>query len=116
LFPVNLADLLLRHSEADHRRETIAFDKRRQGGLERMAIFVVWRNLIKWRRENQPGETAAMAAGVVQRRWRWSEVFARRRFPRRAELPGSWWSYYWRRVKTAALGERQTENLLKFAF
>jgi hypothetical protein len=33
LFPVNLADLLLRHSSANHKRETIAFSKRRQGAM-----------------------------------------------------------------------------------
>ena len=116
LFPVNLADLLLRHSGADHRRETIAYDKRRQGGLERLAVFAVWRNTIKWRRENHPGETAAMTAGVAKRRLRWAEVFARRQFPRERELPGPWWDYYWRRVKTLALGVRQTENRAVFAF
>jgi hypothetical protein len=116
LFPVNLADLLVRHSGADHRRETIAYDKRRQGGLERLALFAVWRNAIKWRRENHPGETAAMKAGMATRRLRWAEVFAHRRFPREHELPGSWWNYYWRRVKTAALGDRQTENDARFAF
>jgi hypothetical protein len=116
LFPINLADLLLRHSGADHRRETIAYDKRRQGGLERLAIFTVWRNAIKWRRENHPGETAAMKAGMATRPLRWAEVFACRRFPREQELPGSWWNNYWRRVKTAALGDRQTENNARFAF
>jgi len=116
LFPVNLADLLLRHCQADHRRETIAFDKRRQGGLERLAIFAVWRNAIKWRRENDPGETAAMRAGILTRRWSWRDLFCRRRFPRESELPGAWWDYYWRRVKTAALGEQQTENRARFAF
>jgi hypothetical protein len=116
LFPVNLADLLLRHCGADHRRETIAYDKRRQGGLERLALFTVWRNAIKWRRENHPGETAAMKAGITTHRLRWAEVFSRRRFPRQRELPGSWWSYYWRQVKTLALGDRQTENTARFAF
>jgi hypothetical protein len=116
LFSVNLADLLLRHCEADHRRETIAFDKRRQGGLERAAIFAVWRNAIKWRRENRPGETAAMRAGILDRPLSWREVFRNRMFPRERELPGVWWDYYWRRVKTAALGERQTENRAGFAF
>jgi hypothetical protein len=116
MFPCNLADLLLRHCGADHRRETIAYDKRRQGGLERLAIFTVWRNAIKWRRENHPGETAAMKAGMAKRRLQWADVFACRRFPREHELPGSWWNYYWRQVKTAALGDRQTENNAHFAF
>jgi hypothetical protein len=41
LFPVNLADLLLRHSSVNHKRETLAFSKRRQGALYRVAIWVV---------------------------------------------------------------------------
>ncbi|HEB90003.1 MAG TPA: IS1 family transposase, partial [Deltaproteobacteria bacterium] len=44
LFPVNLADLLLRHSSANHKRETLAFSKRRQAALYQAAIWVVWRN------------------------------------------------------------------------
>ena len=116
LFAVNLTDLLLRHSQAAHRRETIAFCKRRQGALERLAVLTVWRNLIKWRREKAPGETAAMAAGVCAQPWSWEKVFADRQFPRRELLPGPWWEYYWRRVRTAALGDAQTEHRLRYAF
>jgi hypothetical protein len=116
LFPVNLADLLLRHGQANHRRETIAFSKRRQAALERLAIFTVWRNAIKSRREKAPGETAAMAAGILSRALDWEDVFAARAAPRREELPGSWWSYYWGRVRTAVFGERQREHRLKYAF
>ena len=47
LFPVNLADLLIRHCGSHHKRETIAFSKRLQSGCGRMAIFAVWRNLMK---------------------------------------------------------------------
>ncbi|MBD3236407.1 MAG: hypothetical protein GF330_06875, partial [Candidatus Eisenbacteria bacterium] len=39
LHPVNLADLLLRHGNANHRRETIAFSKRRVASHERLAVF-----------------------------------------------------------------------------
>jgi hypothetical protein len=39
LFPVNLLDLLTRHCGANHKRETIAFSKRRQGAAERLAIL-----------------------------------------------------------------------------
>jgi hypothetical protein len=53
LFPVNLADLLLRHCSANHKRETIAFSKRRQGVLYRAAIWVVWKNYIKSLSENR---------------------------------------------------------------
>jgi transposase-like protein len=116
LFPVNLTDLLLRHGQANHRRETIAFSKRRQAAIERLAVFTVWRNAIKSRREKLPGETAAMAAGLLDRPWSWTRVFRTRKFPRREDLPGLWWSYYWRRIKTAALGSGQSEHRLKYAF
>ena len=116
LFAVNLADLLLRHCGADHRRETIAFGKRRQAGMERIAVFAVWRNTIKRRRENGPPETAAMRAGILDHRWSWRDVFARRLFPRRCELTKVWWDYYHRLVKTPVLGPNQTENRAKFAF
>ena len=116
LFAVNLADLLLRHCGANHRRETIAYSKRRQGAIERAAIFTVWRNWIKLRREKKPEETAAMAAGLSPGRLRWSEVLCRRLFPREERLVGPWSDYYWHRIKTAALGERQTSHCLKYAF
>lgn len=116
LFPANLADLLLRHGQAAHRRETIAFSKRRQGAIERLAVFTVWRNCIKDRREKGPGPTAAMEAGILMRRLRWRNVFRRRLFPRREGLPGPWWSYYWRQIRTAALGDRQTAHTLNYAF
>jgi hypothetical protein len=116
LFGVNLADLLLRHCGANHRRETIAFSKRRQAAIERLAVFTVWRNCIKSRREKQPGETAAMRAGILGRGVSWEQVFQRRLFPRRSLLPGVWWSYYWRRVRTPALGNRQSLHRLHFAF
>jgi hypothetical protein len=116
LFAVNLTDLLLRHGGANHRRETIAYSKRRQGMLERLAVFTVWRNAIKPQRERKPGVTAAMVAGILTRTLSWGEVFGHRRFPRERELPGVWWEYYWRRIKTAVLGHRQTENRARFAF
>ena len=116
LFPVNLTDLLLRHCGANHRRETIAFSKRVQGALERLAIFTVWRNAIKPRREKKPGETAAMAAGYLSGPLRWREVLRIRQFPRKSELPAPWWEYYWGRIHTAALGPRQRENRATYAF
>jgi hypothetical protein len=114
LFPVNLTDMLLRHGQAGHRRETIAFCKRRQGSLERAAIFLLWRNYIKQRRENHPGETAAMKAGVVDRAWSFGEIFRRRLFPRASLLPPPWRAYYGRRIKTAVLGADQTTHRLRY--
>ncbi|MEZ4649996.1 MAG: hypothetical protein R3E97_14645 [Candidatus Eisenbacteria bacterium] len=52
LFAVNLTDLLFRHSHANHRRETIAFSKRRMAAISRAQVFRVWRNWVKRRKEN----------------------------------------------------------------
>ena len=116
LFPVNLADLLLRHSSANHRRETIAFSKRRQAALERLAAFTVWRNYIKKRRENGPDESAAMWLGLADRLLGWQEVLRRRLFPEHADLPEPWGDYYWRKVKTAIFASQQTTHDCCYAF
>ena len=115
LFPVNLADLLLRHGNANHRRETIAFSKRRQAALERLAVFTVWRNFIKSRRENAPDESAAMRLGVVNRLLSWRDVLRRRLFPGHTELPHPCDRYYWRKVWTVVMGDRQTTHQCRYA-
>jgi len=116
LFPVNLADLLLRHGQANHRRETIAFSKRRQGAIERAALFLVWRNFVKSRQENRPGPTAAMLAGLAAIPLRWGEFVQRRLFPRAENLPGPTWEFYWARIKTAIYGTKQRTHELRHAF
>jgi transposase-like protein len=116
LFPVNLADLLLRHSNANHRRETIAFSKRRQAAIERLAVFCVWRNYVKRRREKGRRESAGMWLGLVERMLDWREILRRRLFPGPEDLPGPWADYYWRRVPTVALGSRQTRHVCRYAF
>ncbi len=87
LFPVNLADLLIRHTGANHKRETIAFSKRRQGALYRLAIWVVWRNYLKWRSERRRDATPAQMIGVVDRRLDLGDVLAWRLFPSQLALP-----------------------------
>lgn len=113
---MNLADLLLRHGQANHRRETIAFSKRRQGAIERAALFLLWRNDVKPRREKVGGETAAMAAGLATVPLGWEEFVRRRLFPRRRDLPGPTWSFYWAKVKTAIFGRGQREHRARYAF
>jgi hypothetical protein len=81
LFPANLADLLIRHTGANHKRETIAFSKRRQGALYRLAIWQVWRNYLKWRSERRREATPAQALGLVERRLTLEEVLGERLFP-----------------------------------
>jgi hypothetical protein len=116
LFPVNLADLLLRHGSANHRRETIAFSKRRQAALERAAVFTVWRNTIKRRRENGRMESAAMRLGLVDRLLSWRAILRKRLFPGHFDLPEPWGRYYWRRVRTVVFGDRQVTHECRHAF
>ena len=115
LFPVNLAELLLRHCHAAHRRETIAFAKRRQGAMERLASLTVWRNMIKRRREKGDAKTAAMLLGLSDRPLKWQDIFKRRLFPGRVSLPSPWRQYYWRLVQTLPLGDAQTRHRLRYA-
>ncbi len=115
LFPVNLVDLLVRHSNANHRRETIAFSKRRQAAMERAAVFTVWRNCVKRRSENGPRKSAAMWVGLLDRLLSWRQVLRRRLFPGHADLPRVWVDYYWRRVKTRIFGDRQTTHVCRYA-
>lgn len=89
LFPVNLADLLLRHSSANHKRETIAFSKRRQGAMYRAAIWVVWRNYVKSRSENKKNAPPAVLLRLIRSRYSIARILEHRLFPSQLEL-GSW--------------------------
>jgi hypothetical protein len=116
LFPVNLADLRIRHGQANHRRETIAFSKHLQAALERMALFMVWSNCVKRRSENHDETTAAMAVGVLKRRLGWKEILKRRLFPGRLKLGDRWQSYYERRVPSPIYGPRLARHECAYAF
>jgi hypothetical protein len=100
LFPINLLDLLFRHSGANHKRETIAFSKRRQSSNERMWAFLVWRNYIKSFSERHPGESPAMRLGITNRLLSVRDILARRRFPSLIDLPRRWAIHYWRLTPT----------------
>lgn len=84
MFAVDLLHKLLRHSQAHHRRETIAFGRKRASVIGRVALFAVWRNMIKLVTERRPTRlTPAMRLGLTSRPWTWAEVFAERLFERR---------------------------------
>jgi len=115
LWEVNLLDLLIRHCGANHKRETIAWSKRRQASGERLAVFLVWRNYMKGRREKQrESPTPAMARGMADRPFKVADVLAMRIFPSRVELPARWGEYYRREVRTRAL-PRQRRHDLQYA-
>lgn len=103
LFPVNRMDLLIRHGGANHKRETIAFSKRRQSALERIAVFAVWVNFQKSRREKAQDATPAQSLGLVVRKLTTEEILAARLFPSRIPLPARWRHYYEGRILTRAM-------------
>jgi hypothetical protein len=114
LWPINLLDLLIRHCGANHKRETIAHSKRRQSAVERLWVFLVWRNHLKWCSERRHDETPAMRLGIESRRQSVKRILERRLFPTRIELPERWARYYWRKIRTRVLRNNR-EHLLRFA-
>lgn len=114
LFPINLLDLLIRHSGANHKRETIAFAKRRQCAAERLWVFTVWRNFMKFFSEQRKDGSPAMRLGLTDHRWGTEEVLKERLFPERVELPPRWADYYWRKIKTRAF-KKNSEHQKRYA-
>ena len=100
LFSINHTDNLIRHSLAEHKRETIAFAKRRQCSAERMWVFAVWKNWIKSFSERKKDGSPAMRLGLTDHRWTVEEILKERIFPSRVDLPARWADYYWRRIRT----------------
>jgi transposase-like protein len=114
LFAINLLDLLIRHNGANHKRQTIAFSKRRQSAVERLAVLLVWRNYLKPFSERRRGATPAMRLGLLERPLEVSQLLARRRFATREPLPQRWASYYRRELVTRRI-PRCARLTLKFA-
>ena len=111
LFPVNLADLLLRHTGANHKRETIAFSKRRQGALYRAAIWLVWRNYVKSTSEKRRDDPPGVTLGLIPKRLRVEDVLRERRFPWRLELSPWLERCYYGRIPTRRIPHCRTHRL-----
>ena len=111
LFVINLLDLLIRHSGANHKRETIAFSKRRQSAADRLWLLVCWRNYVKSFSERKRDATPAMRAGVCSRRWSLRAILAERRFPSRIALPERWARYYWGLTPTRCIPRARAHTL-----
>jgi hypothetical protein len=103
LFAINLLDLLIRHSGANHKRETIAFSKRRQSAIERLWVLLAWRNYLKSFSERARDATPAMRLGLHDHRLTVEELLRHRLFPSRERLPERWQRYYWRQTPTRVL-------------
>ncbi|MFM8559193.1 MAG: hypothetical protein ACKOC6_06270, partial [bacterium] len=98
--PVNRLDLLLRHSSANHKRETIAFSKRHQSVVERAAWLIAWLNLVKPFSERHGGGTPAQRAGTAQRPYTVRELLHRRLFKAHIRLPEEYSAYHEGTVRT----------------
>lgn len=108
MFPVDLLHGLIRHSVANHRRETIAFGRRHNAVMERLFLTVGWRNFVKGRSERKPDRTTpAMVVGLTDQPWDWSRFLAQRLFPSRIALPAGWRSIYRRDLVTPEVGRNQ---------
>jgi len=116
LFPVNLIDLLIRHTGSNHKRETIAFSKRRQSAAERLAVFLVWRNYMKrFSERKRKSRTPAQKLGLFDRLLTLEDILGKRLFPKRIALPERWRIYYRHAVPTRAL-PRLRAHTLKYAY
>ena len=87
LFPVDLLHALHRNWLSDHRRETVAFGRRGEAVMERLALLAVFRNLVQRVSERKNDRTTpAMRLGATDRPWLWADVLSERRFPTRIGL------------------------------
>ncbi len=115
LFAVNLLDLLVRHSGANHKRETIAYSKRRQGAIDRLWVFLVWRNWMKSFSEQKRDGSPAMRLGIAEERVTYDSLFEKRLFPHRIGLPERWTIHYRRLTPTRRI-PRIASHRLKYAY
>jgi hypothetical protein len=112
LFPVNRLDLLLRHNQANHKRETISFSKLMQGVIERAALLLVFLNFAKPFSERHGGGTPAMRLGLRAHPVAVGEILQRRLFPARVALPQEWQRYYRREVPTRRIPNARRHTLM----
>jgi len=115
---VNHLELVIRHSSSNHKRETIAWSKRRQCSAEKLGIFLVWFNYINGRREKQGkrSPSPAMARGMQDNRLTIRDVLQERIFRSLMELPPRWSQYYDQEVETVTYGERNKRHTLSYAY
>jgi hypothetical protein len=116
MFASDLLHALVRHTMAHHRRETIAFGRRLNALVERLALMAVWRNFVKRRSERRPAPvTPAMQIGLATELWDWRRVLSRRLFPARESLSPVMARLY-RRDWTTPIYPRNTRHQLKHAY
>jgi len=81
MFAVDLLHKLIRHCQAHHRRETIAFGRKSANVNGRAMLFAIWRNFIKRMTERRPELISpAMRVGLTSSLWTWQDFLAKRLF------------------------------------
>ena len=112
MFPVDLLHKLMRHSNANHKRETLAFGRRANSIMLREHGFTVWRNFGKDVSERRPQrQSPAMKIGLTDRIWGWKEVLCRRLFPWRINLSAMDRKLYSMGLETPAVGKNRRHEL-----
>jgi len=114
LFPANLNDLLVRHHGANQKRETIAFSKRRQAALYRIAIRMVLRNYVRPTSVRRKTPPPGVAVGAIARAWTVDEILHQRLLPWRFPLSGWPADCYYARIPTRPMA-RCRDHRLKYA-
>jgi len=111
LDPVNDADRFIRHSQANHKRETIAFSKRRQSAIERLWCLLAFKNYVKGVNEARKTATPAQRLRLLPRALEVGELLERRLFPERVGLSSMQRRMYERRVSTRVLASERRHEL-----
>ena len=113
MFPVDLLHKLIRHSSANHKRETIAHGRRVNSIMLRLHGFTTWRNFIKDKSERSPQhKTPAMEVGLIDRFLDWRQVLSRRLFPWRLNLSEMDRKLYTMTMETPAVGNNRHHELV----
>jgi len=115
LWEINLADLLIRHDSSNQKRETIAFNKRRQSGLEKAWIWATWRNYMRRRFVKRPSPTPAMLAELAEKPLAFEDIFDERIFDWKVPVAPAWAKQIARDIVTLDL-EVNRRHRLVFAY
>ena len=102
---------MIRHTGANQKRETIAFSKRRQGALYRIAIWAAVRNYVKPASVKHQHPPPGVAIGVIPRAMTISGLLRERCFPWRFDLPGWLGDCYFARIPTRRMARCRTHEL-----
>jgi hypothetical protein len=103
LWRINHLHRLLRHSQANLKRETIAGNKHSGGLSDRTLLGLAWLNVTKGiseRRADRARTTPAMVLGLTDRQLHAEDLFYWRRFPAREDLEPCWIDSYEGRLRT----------------